>query len=96
MITMIAKLIAKPGQEPALKRECLKIVGLVKDNEPNCIMYAPHVDPNNSAVIIFVEKYANQDALDSHLKTPYFQELAAQFDELLAAPPELQVLRDLE
>lgn len=96
MITLIAKLVAKPGQETNLKRECLEIAAQVRENEPNCTMYIPHVDPKNPAIIVFVEKYANQDALDNHLKTPYFQNLAGKFDELLASPLELQILSDLE
>lgn len=96
MITLIAKLTAKPGKEALLYEECRNIVKLVRENEPGNKMYVPHVLEKNPAVVVFVEKYENQEALDIHLNSPYFKALAAKFDELLDGPGDLQILKDLE
>lgn len=96
MITMIARLTAKPGKESLLYEECRNIVKQVRENEPGCKMYTPHVSDNNPAEIVFIEKYADQEALDNHLQTPYFKALAAKFDDLLEGAPDLQMLKELE
>ena len=95
MITLIAKLKAKPGKESLLAEESKKIAQKVRENEKSCLMYIPHVSVENPAEIVFVEKYADQEALDAHFKTPYFKALAEKFGELLDEEPELKTLKEL-
>lgn len=58
-------------------------------------MYFPHVPVDNTAEIVFVEKYADQEAFDAHFQTPYFKALAEKFCELLDGEPILQTLKEL-
>ena len=95
MVTLIAKLKAKPGKEALLAEECMKIVKEVREKEKNCLMYVPHISIENPAVIIFVEKYVDQEALEAHFQTPYFKALVEKFGELLAEEPELHTLNEL-
>lgn len=96
MVTLIAKVKAKPGKESLLVEECLKIVKEVREKEPGCTMYVPHVSVNNPAEIVFVEKYVDQQALDNHMNTPYFKALAGKFKELLDGPLDIMFLKELE
>jgi quinol monooxygenase YgiN len=96
MITIIARLKAKPGKESLLYEECRKIAKLVRDQEPGCVMYVPHASKNNPAEIVFVEKYADKTALDNHLQTPYYMALRAQYGDLIVGAPEVEMLKELE
>jgi quinol monooxygenase YgiN len=72
MVTLIARLTAKPGKETLLAEECMKICKIVRKQEQGCLMYMPHVSADNPAEIVFVEKYVDQDALNAHSQSPYF------------------------
>ncbi len=95
MITLIARLKAKPGKESLLAEESKKIAQEVRENEKACLMYIPHVLVKNPAEIVFVEKYVDQEALDAHFQTPYFKALAEKFGDLLDGEPELKILKEL-
>lgn len=96
MITVIARLFAKPGKESLLYEECRKIVKQVREKEPGCKMYIPHLSEINPAEIMFVEKYVDQEAVNNHLNTPHFKALAEKFNELLDGAPKLQLFKELE
>ncbi len=95
MITVMARLKAKPGKENMLAEEIAKLTKVVKDEESGCIMYISHVSTENPTEFIFFEKYTDQNALDIHLETPHFKALAQKFDDLLDAPPVLEKLKEL-
>ncbi|MGI6066816.1 MAG: putative quinol monooxygenase [Bacillota bacterium] len=95
MVTLIAKMKAKPGKEKALIEECIKIANEVREKEQDCLMYIPHVSQDNPAEILFVEKYSDQSALDFHSASSYFNAFADKFDDLLDGPPELQKYDEL-
>ncbi len=95
MITIVALLKAQPGKEALLAEECLKVARLVRENEQGCLMYLPHASVNNPAEITFIEKYADQEALEFHAQTPYFKQFGKNVKELLAGKPQLQYLKEL-
>ena len=95
MITLIARLKAQPGKEALLAEECKKIAKVVQENEKGCLMYAPHAAVDNPEEITFIEKYADQEAFDAHVKTPYFKEFGGQIKELLAEKTQVQFLKEL-
>ena len=95
MITIVALLKAQPGKEALLAEECLKVARLVRENEQGCLMYLPHAAVNNPAEITFIEKYADQEALEVHAQTPYFKQFGKNVKELLAGKPQLQYLKEL-
>ncbi len=41
--------------------------------EPGCLEYQLHRDPENPLKFLFFERFANQAALDAHLASPHFQ-----------------------
>lgn len=96
MVTLIATLKAKPGKESLLYEECKRMEKLVKENEPNCVLYVPHISAEDAAEVTFLEKYVDQEAFDTHAASPYFQAFAAKFEELLGAPLQLKFLKDLD
>ncbi len=95
MITVLAKLIAKPGKESILAEECMALAKEVQANEKDCLMYIPHITQGNPAEITFFEKYATQEAFDVHTQTPYFKAFTEKCTDLLAGELGVQILKEL-
>jgi len=95
MITLVAKLKAKPGKEALLAEELIKVAKEVGDKEKNCVMFIPHVSIDNPAEMVLFEKYVDQEAYKNHFKTPYFKAIAQKFAELLDGGIEVIKLDEL-
>jgi quinol monooxygenase YgiN len=95
MITVLARLKARPGMESLLAEECMALAREVREKEKGCLMYIPHVSKENPAEIIFFEKYTDQEALQTHMKSPYFTAVAVKFHEILEGQPVIQILKEL-
>jgi quinol monooxygenase YgiN len=91
-IQLVATLTAKPGQETALRTALQSIIPEVL-RERGCVEYAMHVDRKTASRVVMFERWADQEALDSHGAGVPFQSLAAQFDTLLAEPLEIVLLQ---
>jgi quinol monooxygenase YgiN len=71
---------ATPGHEEKLGTQLHALVGPTHE-EPGCLVYELHFDPEDSSKFMFYEKFANQAAIDHHLNTPHFK----QFQNYLKA-----------
>ncbi|MBX6354750.1 MAG: antibiotic biosynthesis monooxygenase [Micromonosporaceae bacterium] len=58
--------------------------------EDGCELYALHEGDDR---LVMVEKWATQEALDTHLTGPVLAELGRHLDGALARPTEIQMLR---
>lgn len=67
---------AAPGCEEALFGH---LSGLVEPTraEPGCLIYELHRDPENAGKFFFYERFASQDALDTHVASAHFQNFVA-------------------
>jgi quinol monooxygenase YgiN len=61
---------AAPGHEKALGSELHAMVAPTRE-EPGCLAYELHFDPEDPGKFMFYEKFASQAALDLHLATPH-------------------------
>jgi len=95
IITIMAKLKAQPGKESILAEECALLAQQVRKEEKGCLAYIPHVSLKDSSEIFFFEQYADQEALENHRHTPHYKAASAKFKEVLAAPPEVNILKEL-
>lgn len=95
MITLIAKVKAKPGKEALLSEECIKLAKKVRENEKGCLMYTPHVSAENPAEIIFIEKYTDQEAFNTHGQTPYFKAYKDTTAAYVEGDSQLQFIKEL-
>ena len=59
-------------------------------SEDGCLLYALHEGPDGRLVMI--EKYADQEAVDAHLKGDGLAALGAALKGKLAAPMDVQML----
>lgn len=96
MISLVAKLKAKPGKESDLAGECVRLAQAVRENEKGCLQYIPHVSVKDPAEIVFFEQYADRETLENHRQTPHYKAAAEKFREYLAGPSEVTILRELK
>ena len=55
-------------------------------------MYALHRDKQDPSLFVFVEHWKSQAALDEHMQTPHFKQLAKALEPVLAQPMIVHVL----
>jgi quinol monooxygenase YgiN len=67
---------ALAGRERELETELRALLEPTR-NEPGCMAYELHKDPENPAKFMFYEKFKNQAALDLHLDSPHFKRFMA-------------------
>ena len=63
---------AVPGHEKKLGAELHDLVAPSRE-EPGCLAYELHFDPEDPSKFMFYEKFASQAALDLHLATPHLK-----------------------
>ncbi|PSR23968.1 MAG: antibiotic biosynthesis monooxygenase [Sulfobacillus acidophilus] len=73
MIILTAKYTVRPGDVQAVIADLTEMTGLVRDNEPGCHMYQVHQSLENSDQLLIFEAYIDQETLDAHMASPYFQ-----------------------
>jgi len=78
---------AIPGHEEELFGLLMALVEPTRA-EPGCMIYELHRDPADPGHFMFYERFANQEALDFHVATPYL----ARFREARGAALESQVI----
>jgi quinol monooxygenase YgiN len=94
-LVLIAELSAKPGNTQ-------KVLDLLNSMiepsmaEDGCLGYRPLVDPAGDGRVLVLEEWADEDALQFHFATPYFQAAAAQLAELLSEPFQLRRLSPVD
>lgn len=90
-VDVIAHIHAKPGRETDLRNVLLGFVAPTLQ-EDGCIRYELFVDLDDPTKFTFVEEWASRSALETHGKSDHIAKGRAQFPDLLAQPPWVQVL----
>lgn len=91
-VHLVARLVPQAGKADELAHAIMVTLPQVR-SEPGCIAYLAHESRDEPGVIVMIEAWADQAALDFHAAAPAFTGLAARFEDLLAAPPSLERLR---
>jgi quinol monooxygenase YgiN len=95
MIGIVATLKVKPGMEQPFEAVAKELVAKVNANEPGCRLYALHhgEQPNT---YVFMERYADQAAVDAHRATDHYKALGRKMGEYLDGRAEILRLREVE
>jgi quinol monooxygenase YgiN len=88
-ITVIATLTAKPESVDAVRDACTKAIEAVH-NEPGCDLYSLHESDNT---FVFVEQWADGDALQAHSGAPAVAALFGTVGEHLDGAPDIKMLQ---
>jgi len=87
---ILAQITAKPGREADVRRGIESLVAPTLA-EPGCRQYVPY-ESNLPGKFFVDEIWDSQAALDAHMQTPHFLEIAARFPDLLDGPLVIEVL----
>jgi quinol monooxygenase YgiN len=84
--SIVATIKSKAGHEADFKAAALKLVAAVTANEPGCLMYTLNQGEDTN-VFVFMERYANEDAIKAHRGTEHFKTLGRAMGAFMDGPP---------
>ena len=91
VLTVVAKLSAKPGKGDDLAAILREQVAAVRRAEPDCLVYRLHRSKTDPDLFLFYEQYRSDAAFDLHRKAPHLAGFRARREPLVAGPPEVDV-----
>ncbi len=93
-VVVLARIVAQPGQEAAVRDALLTIVGPTRLEEGN-ISYDLVQSAENPAEFVTLERWKTADALPSHMQQPYVTGAIARVGSLLAAAPSIVTYHEI-
>lgn len=90
MIIVLGSVIAKPGQEDAVRALSLEHVQR-SQKEPGCIAHNVSVDCENASRFVFVEYWQDMPALMQHFSLDASQAFVRDLGPLLAEAPSMKI-----
>lgn len=88
-VVVVASFTAKPESVDAVRDACTRAVGAVH-SEPGCELYALH---EANGTFVFVEQWADDDALKTHSTAPAIGALFGAVGEHLDGAPDIKMLQ---
>ena len=71
-LVLVARWVAKQGEEEHVRAAVERLAGPTRE-EPGCLMWQPHRDPDDPRVFFFYEQYADAAALEAHGASEHFR-----------------------
>ena len=90
VLTVVAKLSAKPGKGDELAAVLREQVASVRKAEPDCLVYRLHRSKKQPDLFLFYEQYRSEAAFDLHRKAPHLAGFRERREPLVAGPPEVE------
>ncbi len=75
MLTIVAKMKIRAGQEAQAEAALTDMIGYVTANEPGTVRYALHRAIGDPTTLLMYEQYADQAAVDAHGTSTRIQQL---------------------
>jgi quinol monooxygenase YgiN len=88
-VVVVATMKAKPESVDAVREACKTAIAAVHD-EPGCELYSLH---ESDGTFVFVEQWADADALTTHSTAPAIGALFGAVGELLDGAPDIKMLQ---
>ncbi len=90
-IHLLARSVARPGQEAALKAALTSLIAPSR-REIGCYQYDLLEDSSDKRLFCFVERWDDPRALERHLDAPKIRATLEQIEGLVESPPEIRRL----
>jgi quinol monooxygenase YgiN len=87
-IRVVAHIVALPEKIEALKAVLLELIEPTR-KEPGAIKYELLQNQSDPTDFTFVEEWASNEALETHLASPHIQATIAKLEGLVAASPDI-------
>ena len=88
-VVVVATMTAKPESVDKVREVCLRTIEAVH-REPGCELYALH---EANGTFVFVEQWADPEALKAHSTAPAMGKMIAAAGEHLAGAPDIKMLQ---
>lgn len=88
-IHVLARYVARPGQEAALKAALTSLVAPSR-REIGCYQYDLLEDSSDNRQFCFVERWDDARALDRHRDTAKIRAMFEQIEGLVESPPDIR------
>ena len=88
-VHVVARFIAKPGKEEALKNVLNALVAPTR-RELGCYQYDLLTNPQEPREFCFVERWEDDKSLDQHREAKHFKTAIAQVEPLVEVPPDIR------
>lgn len=95
VVTVVARLRARPGREAELEALLRRQVAAVRGAEPDCLIYRLHRLEQDPTLFLFYEQYRSREAFDAHRRAGHLAAFQAERKELVAGPAEVEIYRAL-
>lgn len=95
VLTIIARIKAKPGMERRMQQDLLALLAPTR-SEDGCITFDLLIDINEPAVFILYENWESKAALDAHFEQPYVKQVLQAYKVTLAEPIAVNFLNKIE
>lgn len=92
---IIAKLAVKPERVKEFMAAAKEMIQS-SNAEPGCELYQLLQDPYDPGRFIFLERYVNQAAVDTHFASSYFKAFGPTIKDLLISPAEVNIFSAAE
>ena len=90
MILVTGRVHAKPDTRDQVLAISLEHVRRSRA-EPGCILHSVHIDAEDPLHFVFVEHWADADALRAHFGVPASRAFAKELGALAASPPQMAI-----
>lgn len=87
-VVVVATMTAKPESVDTVRAACVDAIAAVHD-EPGCELYSLH---ETDGTFVFIEQWADADALKTHSTAPAIGKLFGAVGEHLDGAPDIKML----
>jgi quinol monooxygenase YgiN len=94
MMTVIATLRVKEGQEQEFEALASEMMKAVNENEEGCLYYQAH-RTDDPQCYIFIERYKDEAATEAHRSSDHYRSIGARMGAHMAGRPEIQILHQI-
>ena len=91
-VHVLARFVAKPGKEDALKAVLTTAMSPTR-RELGCYQYDLLVNAAEPREFCFVERWEDDRSLDDHLATRHTKQMLGDVEELVESPPDIRRYR---
>ena len=85
---LLATFKSKPGREAELAEALIAMVAPTRA-EHGCLAYSALLDPEEQGTVVMVQEWASLEALQQHISTAHFANIASRFSDLLQESPDI-------
>lgn len=88
MVTVVAQMIARDGQEKFVREQLLSLVAPSRKDK-GCLNYDLHESQDSPGTFLFHENWESKEDLDAHLEKPHVQKVLGTIGSFLAEQPQI-------